>query len=102
MRSALGAVVAGFLGQVTIAAAHPPDYPFVGRWDCEVAVFTFTARTYHNGSETMPIRGIKTVQGGFVLSFDDGYRIALHDVGARTMTWLSLASDDRFDCRRVD
>ena len=35
------------------ALAQTPDYPFVGKWDCEVATFTFTNTTYNNGSETL-------------------------------------------------
>lgn len=101
MRIPRCAALAGILPLVTAAAAHPPDYPFVGRWDCEVAVFAFTARTYHNGSETLTIRRVAPAEGGFVLSFDGGYEIALLDVEAATMTWLSLATDDRFACRRI-
>ena len=35
------------------------DLPFLGRWDCEVAEFTFTPDTYNNGSDDLPILEIQ-------------------------------------------
>lgn len=88
---------------LTIAAfPAQASYPFIGKWDCGVGVFTFTSRTYHNGSSTMRFESI--LFGGrsdYQLRFPDGYRISLFNVGKKTMTWHSLASGDTFDCKRV-
>jgi hypothetical protein len=42
------------------------DFPFVGKWNCGVAEFTFTNLTAYNGSETYPILKVeKATQSGF-------------------------------------
>jgi hypothetical protein len=33
------------------SGAWADDFPFVGKWNCEVSDFTFTNRTYSIGSE---------------------------------------------------
>ncbi|MDF2115512.1 hypothetical protein PY365_08025 [Roseiarcaceae bacterium H3SJ34-1] len=86
-----------------VAADHAAaaDYAFVGRWDCGVATFTFTPRTYNNGSQTMRFNKIEFGKGSdFKLTFPDGYSISLLDVKAKTMTWHSMASGDIFECTR--
>lgn len=78
------------------------EYPFVGKWNCEVATFTFTNRTYHNGSQTMRFEAIHFGKGNdFRLDFKGGYKTSLFDVTKKTMTWHSLASGDTFKCSRL-
>ena len=90
-----------------IAAASPAlagDPPFVGKWNCEVATFTFTATTYQpgEGSDILPIQSVTLEQGNsFTLNFADGYAISLSNVTDTTMGWFSLASGDGFNCTRV-
>ena len=42
------------LGALASVPARAGTYPFEGTWNCEVAVFSFTATTYNNGSATAP------------------------------------------------
>lgn len=76
-------------------------YAFVGSWDCEVSIFTFTNSTYNNGSDTYPIQSVSQDGRDYVLRFADGYVIALAAVTETGMTWISGASGDQFNCRRV-
>lgn len=81
--------------------ARAEEPPFVGRWDCEVAEFTFTATTYHNGSETMKIAKVTRDGTAYLLHFADGYRIGLDGVKRDKMQWFSFESGDSFTCRRL-
>jgi hypothetical protein len=86
------------------------DFPFVGKWNCGVAEFTFTNLTAYNGSETYPILKVeKATQSGFRsekgamsyrLEFQKGYAFSLLNIKAKTMTWHLLASGDTFSCKR--
>lgn len=77
-------------------------YAFVGAWDCGVATFTFTDSTYNNGSDTFPIQSVTRNGRDYTLRFADGYSIALAAVTETGMTWVSGASGDQFNCRRVN
>jgi hypothetical protein len=82
-------------------AASDSELPFLGAWNCEVAVFTFTNETYNNGSDDLPIREIQEgSDGSYTLFFDDDYAITVADFTGDTMTWLSQASGDSFTCTR--
>ena len=83
------------------SAQAQSSLPFVGKWDCEVSEFTFNARSYNNGSKTLPFKSIEIDGNNFLLSFRDGYRISLFDVKAKTMTWHSPISGDTFNCTRI-
>ena len=78
-----------------------PAYPFVGTWDCEVETFTFTSRSYNNGSETLPIENVVARGNSYVLGFADGYSVALDMDGANRMQWLSGTTGDVFQCNRL-
>jgi hypothetical protein len=82
-------------------SAPVEPYAFVGSWDCGVDVFTFTNTTYNNGSETYPIRNVARDGDNYTLLFDKGYMIGLGAVTATGLTWVSGASGDQFNCRRV-
>ena len=77
-------------------------YAFVGAWDCGVETFTFTNSTYNNGSETYRMQSVTRNGRDYILRFADGYSIALAAVTETGMTWVSCASGDQFNCRRVD
>jgi hypothetical protein len=76
------------------------EYPFIGKWDCGVGVFTFTDKIYNNGSEDLEIRKIEEDGGAYTLTFADDYVIAV-SVDGDTMNWMSLASGDGFECKKV-
>lgn len=75
---------------------------FEGRWNCEVAEFSFTADTYNNGSDDMPITDIAVDGNGFVLSFEDNYQLYVAVNPDGTLYWFSPVSGDSFTCLRLD
>jgi hypothetical protein len=77
-------------------------YAFVGTWDCGVDTFTFTNTTYNNGSDTYPMQSVARNGRDYFLRFANGYTIALAAVTETGMTWVSGASGDQFNCRRVN
>ena len=78
------AAIATLLASTATSAG---DLPFLGTWDCEVAIFTFTPTTYNNGSDT--------------LLFADDYFITLSGFTGDSMGWFSEASGDNFSCTRI-
>jgi len=76
-------------------------YAFIGVWDCGVDTFTFTNTTYNNGSDTYPILNVSRDGRDYILRFANGYMIALAAVTDTGLTWVSGASGDQFNCRRV-
>jgi hypothetical protein len=83
------------------AQQQQQNYPFVGRWDCEVATFTFTNTTYNNGSETMRMTKVEKKGNIYILTFPKNYRIGLSSISATRMTWASETTGDGFNCKRV-
>ena len=80
-----------------------PPYPFIGKWDCEVAVMSFTETTYNNGSEDLPIIKIQEgTDGSYALFIEDDYFISLSGFTGESMGWLSSATGDNFNCVRID
>jgi hypothetical protein len=101
-----GAVVA-CLSALVLAACTNDDgpvepYAFVGIWDCGVATFVFTNTSYNNGSATIPIRTVTQSGRNFVLYLDGGYKVALGAVTPTGLTWVSSATGDQLNCRRVN
>ena len=94
------AALAAFLAATSTLAAG--DTPYVGSWDCGVATFTFTTETYDAGEGPMPIRKVDKEDANYILSFDDGYQIGLSGITDSSMQWLSMASGDTFDCKRLN
>lgn len=76
-------------------------YPFEGRWDCEVATFTFTPATYSNGSETFDIAEIQEGTDGSYTLFIPDAAITLSGFEDDTMGWFSHASGDSFNCNLI-
>jgi hypothetical protein len=96
---AAAALMAALLA--TTAAQAREQMPFVGVWDCEVALFTFTNETYNPGDEPMPILSVEHEGDHHHLTFADNYRITLSNVTETSMGWFSEASGDGFECVRV-
>ncbi len=90
------------IGIAGCAAATEPPLPFEGKWDCGVAVFTFTATTYFNGTDTLPILSIDSEDNARILTFADDYQIAVTRNADGTLDWLSMASGDMFTCTAVN
>lgn len=90
---------------IAFATASPSlasdDVPYAGSWDCGVATFSFTKDTYDSGEGPMPVRKVEKEDGNYILTFDDNYQIGLSSVTPTSMQWLSMASGDMFDCKRV-
>lgn len=95
-------LAAAFALALPAAALAEDTLPFIGKWDCEVAVFTFTSKIYNNGSEDLPILEIQEgTDGSYTLMFADDYSIGLSGFTGDTMGWLSSASGDSFTCTRI-
>jgi hypothetical protein len=93
-------VLAGLLVGTHVQAAE--KYPFIGKWDCEVATFTFTAYIYNNGEEDLPVKKIKKEKdGSYFLTFSNGYQIGLSGFSKNRMQWFSPESGDSFTCKKL-
>ncbi|HEY8005693.1 MAG TPA: hypothetical protein VIE66_02550 [Methylocella sp.] len=103
-------VIAAAAATLLPADARAAHYPFVGKWNCEVSDFTFTDRTYNNGSETFPILKVERATrrmfhsdkgaSSYRLTLANDYSLSLLNIKAKTMTWHSLATGDTFSCKR--
>ncbi len=97
----------GLVALVMMVATVPVEAaaPFVGKWSggpasCQTP-FRFTEKTYTPpGSKTLQIARIERDGSSYLISFTDGYRVALFDVGAKTLTWHSPISGDTFELKR--
>ena len=91
------------LGSMAAASAQTQtqNYPFVGRWDCEVATFTFTETAYNNGSETLRMTRVEKKGANYLLTFPKNYTIMLAGITPTRMSWASGASGDGFNCKKV-
>ena len=80
------------------------EYPFVGTWDCEVAVMSFSTDYYNaGGDEDLPILEIQEgTDGSYTLLFEDDYYITLSGFTGSSMGWFSGESGDSFNCTRLD
>ena len=77
------------------------NLPFEGRWDCGVAVFTFTDTSYNNGTDWLDYESIEPEGRGHVVRFRDGYFFAVYINADGTLDWVSGESGDQFTCRRA-
>jgi hypothetical protein len=82
-------------------SAAAKDAPYVGSWDCQVGTFTFTNDTYDSGGGPIPIEKVEMEDGNYILTMPDNYQIALSSVTSTSMQWLSYASSDMFDCKKL-
>lgn len=88
------------LASLTPAIAED-DPPFVGKWDCQVGVFTFTADTYDPGDMPMKIATVDKGEGNYVLTMEDGYQVGL-SMTSEGMSWLSMETGDSFACTKLE
>ncbi|NDV85165.1 hypothetical protein GTW51_00445 [Aurantimonas aggregata] len=96
-------LAAALLAFVPATASASDDLPFLGTWDCEVEIFTFTPTTYDTGSEALAIEEVQEgSDGSYTLLFADDYLITLSGFTGDTMGWFSPASGDSFACTRLD
>ncbi|MGA0542737.1 hypothetical protein [Neotabrizicola sp. VNH66] len=80
----------------------PTSYPFIGRWDCEVGEFSFSATTYDPGEAPMEILDVAQDGQTYTLTFADDYQLSLGMNPDGTMAWFSPVSGDSFTCRPLD
>jgi hypothetical protein len=90
---------AGLVLAACTPAATAEPYPFEGRWDCEVAEFTFTATTYNPGDQELEILDIAQDDNQYTLTFADNYQVFLTMGDDGTMAWLSSETGDGFLCK---
>jgi hypothetical protein len=92
-----------YRGDVPVEPAYDDaGYPFIGDWDCEVTVMSFSSSTYNNGFEDIPIAEIQEgSDGSWTLLFDGGDWITLSPNGPNSMAWFSGQSGDGFNCSRI-
>ena len=103
---ACGILVA--LASVTTAGASSTEtdeaqnYPFIGEWDCAVAIMRFTADTYSADSDPVGIASVEREGTDYFVTMVDGYSVGVGSITAQTMTWYSPQTGDSFDCQRVN
>lgn len=102
MRAILAALALCSTGITASAQTRPL---FVGEWSGGPATcaepFRFSATTYTpTGGERLKIAQTERDGRNYLLSFADGYRVALFDVTSRRMTWHSPISGDTFELVR--
>lgn len=75
--------------------------PVFGAWDCEIMHFTLDAGTYNVSGKEIPVKSVERIaEDAYGAEMHDGYRFAMFDVTAKTLTWHSPLSGDTFECRR--
>jgi hypothetical protein len=101
MQGALAKAIGFLILLVLQLNAHAADYPFVGKWKCEVGTFTFTSKTYNNGMETLHYQSIQMEDGEFTIMLKEGFVIYLSQISKRRMIWSSGNDGDEYLCRRL-
>lgn len=75
--------------------------PVFGTWDCEIMQFTLDAKKYNVSGQVIPVKSVeKIADNAYGAEMQDGYRFAMFDVTAKSLTWHSPESGDTFECRR--
>ena len=98
----LAALAAVLVLAACVAEDAPSEpYAFVGSWDCGVGTFTFTNTTYNDGTNTYPIRSVRRDNRNYTLRVGTGFVLALGAVTETGLTWVSGATGDMLNCRRV-
>ena len=86
----------------TTAARAEGDLPFLGKWDCDIAVLTFTADTYHDGTNSYPLTDMVQDGGAYVITLTPDYVIGLDGIEADKMSFAPMAGGDQFSCFRLE
>ena len=87
---------------IATPALAKDEPPYVGKWDCGVGVFTFTADTYDPGDAPMKIADVEDNEGAFILTMEDGYQIGVAVIDENHLSWMSMETGDAFDCTPVE
>lgn len=83
------------------ATAADGDLPFVGMWDCEIAVLTFSNDTYHDGTNEYPM-SVTEDGDNYVVTLTPDYIIGLSKITADKMTFAPIVGGDLFACFRLE
>ena len=82
------------------AAQGFDDYPFLGRWTCGEATYTFTADTFNDGTQDYFVRAVVSGLHDFRIILATGTEVDISAVTDTTMVLDSEAAQDRFTCTR--
>lgn len=81
------------------AETRPPVY---GKWDCKIMDFTLDGTAYVVSGQKIDVKSVeKIAEDAWGAEMVDGYRFAMFDVTADSLTWHSPASGDTFECKRL-
>lgn len=98
LRSFFPFLTATFLASGAFAQEVLPVY---GAWDCEIMNFTLDAKIYNVSGKVIAVETVeKIADDAYGATLQDGYRFAMFDVKAKSLTWHSPASGDTFECHR--
>jgi len=97
------AISALFLFSTAISAKADEHLalPVFGAWECGIMSFTLDANIYNISGKSVQVDGVEKIsEDAYGATMHDGYRFAMFDVTATTLTWHSPASGDTFECQR--
>jgi hypothetical protein len=80
------------------AFAEGGDYPFLGLWDCEIAVLEFTNEIYHDGTNEYPMAEVTEADGTYIVTLTPDYVIGLSKIEPKKMRFAPLVGGDEFMC----
>jgi hypothetical protein len=87
---------------LSFSGAQAQDYPFVGRWDCEGATFSFTETSYNGGMGAQAIASIEAEGSGFILTLANEQEVIVSEFNDGKMVWLYWSSGERRVCQKLD
>jgi hypothetical protein len=90
------------IGLASSAMAAGDDYPFVGKWDCEIAVLTFDTVTYHDGTNEYPMAEVAADGLDYTIKLTDDYIIGLSGISQDKMSFSPIVGGDLFPCFRLE
>ena len=93
---------ASLVSAASTGFAGDGDLPFLGKWDCEINVLTFTGDSYNDGTNTYPLDNVAEDGGSFVITLAPDYVIGLSEIEADKMAFAPMAGGDRFSCFRLE
>lgn len=95
---------AAYIAAFTIASGVHAEMtlPVYGKWDCEIMDFSLDETAYVVSGQKIDVKSVEEIaDDAWGAEMKDGYRFAMFDVTADSLTWHSPASGDTFACTRV-
>ena len=100
-RRTMAAVATFLLLGGCMGTAPTAPYPFVGTWDCDGTVYTFTNSGYSDGSISADFFSVAAKGLGYELRFRDGSLMVLAAITESGMTWVVNQTGAQRQCRRL-